>query len=244
MRQKLLASCMALLECCKVVVQWKQQFERQSHHKNSFSCIIKLVLGNKMAVMQGFFYQNEIERRKTQGKVSRVAISLIPNDVTRFSICGTLIFSSIVTMTIEILKIDREANKQDIKTTRYCYYNKETTVFLLNFRNQLKIITQVLQNRFYILIAIPVSFQVDTFVQDPLMMQTLLCLSLEIVRVPQIAAAILQVYFMTSFRIRRLIDAFYVGCTHNCVVQYNIGGYLYKLLHQFLLNTSKTLVFA
>ena len=39
----------------------------------------------------------------------------MPNDVTRFSICGTLIFSSIVTMKIEILKIDREANKQDIE---------------------------------------------------------------------------------------------------------------------------------
>ena len=39
----------------------------------------------------------------------------MPNDVTRFSIWGTLIFSSIATMTIEILKIDREANKQDIE---------------------------------------------------------------------------------------------------------------------------------
>jgi len=38
------------------------------------------------------------------------SISLMPNDVTRFSICGTLIFSSTVTMMIEILKIDREAN--------------------------------------------------------------------------------------------------------------------------------------
>jgi len=47
--------------------------------------------------------------------------------------------SSIVTMAIKILKIDREAIKQDIKTTRYCYYNKDTTVFLLNFKNQLKL---------------------------------------------------------------------------------------------------------
>ena len=39
----------------------------------------------------------------------------MPNDVTRFSIWGILIFSSIATMTIEILKIDREANKQDIE---------------------------------------------------------------------------------------------------------------------------------
>ena len=37
------------------------------------------------------------------------------NDVTRFSICVTLVFSSIVTMAFEILKIDREANKQDIE---------------------------------------------------------------------------------------------------------------------------------
>ena len=37
------------------------------------------------------------------------------NDVTRFSICGTLIFLSIVTMAIGILKIDRKANKQDIE---------------------------------------------------------------------------------------------------------------------------------
>ena len=39
----------------------------------------------------------------------------MPNDVTRFSICGTLIFLSIATMMVEILKIDREANKQDIE---------------------------------------------------------------------------------------------------------------------------------
>ena len=37
------------------------------------------------------------------------------NDFAQFSICGTLIFSSIATMMIKILKMDREANKQDIK---------------------------------------------------------------------------------------------------------------------------------
>ena len=32
------------------------------------------------------------------------------------------------------------------KTTRYCYYNKETIVFLLNFKNQLKRFQKVFQN--------------------------------------------------------------------------------------------------
>ena len=56
-------------------------------------------------------------------------------------------------MTIEISKIDIEANKLDIEA-KLGYYRKETIVFLLDFENQLKISNPALENIFYTLITV------------------------------------------------------------------------------------------